>query len=65
MMLDYGNNSGKAKCSKREILEYKDNVGTLQNKDARTSNEVNVREEDIAVQLVNTNLHVPCLQGIP
>ena len=30
-----------------------------------TSNEVDVGEEDVTVELINTDLHVPCLQAIP
>jgi len=34
-------------------------------KNPHTSNKVDVREEYVTVELVNADLHVPCLQAIP
>ena len=43
-------------------VQYEKHRGTEYNStDIHTSNEVDVGEEDVTVELVNTDLHVPCL----
>ena len=48
-------------------VQHNKHMGTEYNRHiyVHTSNEVNIGKEDVTVELVYTDLHVPCLQAIP